>query len=331
MQHIDIIGGSGFIGTRLIRRLQERPEISVRIIDKVTSATFPALTSIADVRDIAALTKHITSGAVLINLAAEHRDDVQPRSLYDEVNVDGARNICNAARARKVNTIVFTSSVAVYGFAPIDTDETGTIAPFNDYGRTKYEAEQVFTNWQRERPDERSLVIIRPTVVFGENNRGNVYNLLRQLASRAFVMVGAGTNRKSMAYVENVVAFLEYCTRLGPGIHVANYVDKPDITMNELVSTVRTLLGKSDRIRIRLPYTLGYAIGLTIDVAARLTGRRFAISSIRVRKFCSDSAFATTCGRWGFVPPISLPEALAATVRHEFLGAHKSEHLFYSE
>ncbi len=331
MQHIDVIGGSGFIGTRLVKRLQDRPDCAVRIIDKVASATFPQLTAVADVRDAAQLTDQISTGATLINLAAEHRDDVQPRSLYDEVNVDGARNICAAARSKGITTIVFTSSVAVYGFAPVDTDETGAIAPFNDYGRTKFEAEQVFTEWQRERPDDRTLVIIRPTVVFGENNRGNVYNLLRQIASRAFVMVGPGTNRKSMAYVENVAAFIEHCTQLAPGIHIVNYIDKPDMTMNELVCTVKQLLGKPARVGLRLPYTAGYLIGRVFDGIASLTGKRFAISSIRVRKFCSDSAFASSASRMAFVPPKTLREALTATVQHEFLSSRESEQLFYSE
>ena len=59
----------------------------------------------------------------------------------------------------------------------------------------------------------RSLVIVRPAAVFGEGNRGNVYQLLRQIASRRFVMVGSGHNRKSMAYVGNVSALL--CTPWG--------------------------------------------------------------------------------------------------------------------
>lgn len=97
------------------------------------------------------------------------------------MNVEGARNICVVAREKRVKAIVFTSTVAVYGFTEIGTDESGKIAPFNDYSRTKHEAEQVFKAWQAEAPTERMLVIIRPTVIFGEQNRGNVYNLLRQL------------------------------------------------------------------------------------------------------------------------------------------------------
>ena len=53
-------------------------------------------------------------------------------------------------------------------------------------------------------------MIVRPAVVFGEGNRGNVYELLRQIMARRFVMVGSGRNRKSIAYVGNLSAFLMY-------------------------------------------------------------------------------------------------------------------------
>ena len=103
--------------------------------------------------------------------------------------------------------LVFTSSVAVYGFAAPDTDEKGPLHPFNDYGRTKMEAEEVYQEWLKGGTG-RMLTIVRPTVVFGPRNRGNVYNLLRQMASGRFAMVGSGKNVKSMAFVENVASFL---------------------------------------------------------------------------------------------------------------------------
>ncbi len=163
------------------------------------------------------------------------------------------RNLCIVARDKNIRTIVFTSTVEVYGFAPIGTDESVEIAPFNDYGRSKYEAEQVFKAWQAEVPEERTLVIIRPTVVFGEQNRGKVYNLLRQIASGRFVMVGKDENRKSMAYVENIAAFIEYSLSFKPGVHVYNYIDKPDFSMNGLVARVNRLLGRPERIRFTTP------------------------------------------------------------------------------
>ena len=327
----NVIGGSGFIGTRLVRRLDRSGMTTFQIIDKAESDAYPEQVAFADVRSVEQLRATVSDGAVIVNLAAEHRDDVWPLSLYDDVNIGGAKNICTVAREKGVQTIIFTSSVAVYGFAPIGTDEYGKIAPFNDYGRTKYEAEQVFKSWQAESPDKRTLVIIRPTVVFGEQNRGNVYNLLKQIASGKFVMVGQGENRKSMAYVENVVAFIEFSMSFKPGVHIYNYIDKPDFTMNSLVANVNRILGRSEIIRFRLPFTVGYLIGKCFDLVAAITGKRFAISSIRVKKFCANSVYATAIDKTGYLPPVSLEQAIMQTVRHEFIENHDGEPLYFSE
>jgi nucleoside-diphosphate-sugar epimerase len=327
---IAVIGGSGFIGTRLCQRFV-RSEKLFQILDKAPSLVFQDQAVFADVRSVEALRENISEGVALVNLAAEHRDDVRPLSLYDEVNVGGARNLCTVAREKNVHTIVFTSTVAVYGFAQVGTDESGKISPFNDYGRTKYEAEQVFQEWQAEVPEERTLVIIRPTVVFGEQNRGNVFNLLRQIASGRFVMVGRGENRKSMAYVENIAAFIEYSLLFKPGVHIYNYIDKPDFTMNRLVGIVKRILGQPGKIGFRLPYVVGYSIGKVFDLVAAVTDKRFAISSIRVKKFCANSVYNTAIGKTGFVAPVSLDKALEQTIRHEFIEDHSKEAVFYSE
>lgn len=330
MHNVNVIGGSGFIGTRLMRRLRNNATES-KIIDKAPSKAFPDLVTLSDVRSAEQLRASIADESVIVNLAAEHRDDVRPLSLYDEVNVGGAKNICTVAREKGVKTIIFTSTVAVYGFAPIGTDESGKIAPFNDYGRTKFEAEQVFKAWQSEAPTERTLVIIRPTVVFGEQNRGNVYNLLRQIASGKFVMVGHGENRKSMAYVENIAAFIEYSMSFKPGVHIYNFIDKPDFTMNTLVANVNRILGRPEKIGFRLPFAVGYSIGKGFDLVAAITGKRFAISSIRVKKFCANSVYNTATDKTGFVPPVPLEQALAQTVRYEFVESHEHEGVFYTE
>ena len=327
---INVIGGSGFIGTRLCKRLHDSDSI-FSIQDKVESHDFPDHVKRADVRSLNDLRTSLSEGAVIVNLAAEHRDDVRPLSLYQEVNVGGAENICIVAREKKVKTIVFTSTVAVYGFAPIGTDESGLIAPFNDYGRSKYEAEKIFKAWQEEKPEERALVIVRPTVIFGERNRGNVYNLLRQISLGRFLMVGKGLIRKSMGFVENIAAFLQYAISFNPGVYTYNFIDKPDFDMNTLVSKVNHLLGRSTKIGFRLPYWVGLTVGKGFDVISALTGKRFTISSIRVKKFCANSVYNTTIEETGFVPPVPLEDALSQTVRYEFIEDHKGEQLFYSE
>lgn len=331
MQKVSVVGGSGFIGTRLTKRLINNQQFDVKIVDKALSRAFSDLTVLGDVRSPDQLREAISVGSIIVNLAAEHRDDVRPLTLYNDVNVRGAENICTVAKDNNVKTIVFTSTVAVYGFTHIGTDESGKIAPFGDYGRTKYEAEQIFKAWQTECPEDRTLVIIRPTVVFGEQNRGNVYNLLRQIVSGKFVMIGHGENRKSMAYVENVAAFIEYSMNFRPGVHVYNYIDKPDFSMNSLVDNVNRILGRVDKIGLKLPFFLGYMVGKGFDLFASLTGKQFAISSIRVKKFCANSVYNTAVDQTGFVPPVPLENALEQTVRYEFIDFHENDSLFYTE
>ena len=326
---IVIIGGSGFIGTRLCSRLSRSGKI-FQIVDKAPSHFFPDKVLLADVRQPLSLGMHVAPSAI-INLAAEHRDDVRPIRLYDEVNVNGARNICDLARAQGINKIVFTSSVAVYGFAPLETGECGAIAPFNGYGRTKWEAEQVYREWQAEDPQKRTMIIVRPTVVFGERNRGNVFNLLKQIASGKFIMVGEGLNRKSMAYVENIAAFLEYALDFKPGIHLFNYIDKPDFTMNALVLYVKKLLGRPEKNKLRIPLFLGLMIGSGFDLISKIAKKKFPVSAIRVKKFCADSVYKSMVESTGFIPPVPLMDAMERTIRFEFIEDHKTEHVFYSE
>ena len=180
-------------------------------------------------------------------------------------------------------------------------------------------------------PDNRSLTIIRPTVVFGEQNRGNVYNLLKQIASGRFLMVGSGRNKKSMAYVENVAAFLQYSLSFGPGEHLFNYIDKPDMDMNTLLEKVKAIMNRNGGINIRIPYPVGYLGGFAFDILSKITGKKYPISSIRVKKFCSDTLFNDeNIKQTDFNAPVSLAEGLERTVRYEFMEDH-NEHLFFTE
>jgi len=311
-----VLGGSGFIGTRLAQLFAEK-RLPFRIGDLRKSEAFPDRWTWCDVRKRETLNDVTRNAAVIVNLAAVHRDDVRPLSLYRETNVDGATNVCAAARDAGIQKIIFTSSVAVYGFHPTPVDEKGPFAPFNEYGRTKLEAEAVYRAWADEDPS-RALVIVRPTAVFGEGNRGNVYNLLHQIAVGRFFMVGDGKNRKSIAYVGNLAQFLLQVLALGPGTHVFNYVDQPDMDTRTLVEFARYTLGLSGSA-IRIPKIAALASGSLLDGVSRMTGRTFPMSAIRVRKFCANSQFlANRVAQSGFVPPFTLREGLDRTIRFEF-------------
>jgi nucleoside-diphosphate-sugar epimerase len=311
-----ILGGSGFIGTHLARLLTQL-RVPFVIGDLQPSNDFPNSWKHCDVRDERSLLEVIQGVGSIINLAAEHRDDVRPLSRYHETNVEGANQVCLAARKAGIQEIIFTSTVAVYGFQPVPVDESGPFAPFNAYGKTKLEAEGVYRAWATEDPS-RTLVIVRPTVAFGERNRGNVYNLINQVVSGRFFMVGSGDNKKSMAYVGNVAAFLTHTLPMPSGVHIFNYADGPDMNTRDLVEHIKGCLGMEKKTPT-IPLPIALACGFAFDMLARISGRTFPISVIRIRKFCATTQFnAERVAQLGFVPPYSLREGVARTITFEF-------------
>ena len=316
---VAIIGGAGFIGKNLCNCFDEE-KINYKIYDIVKPKAFKNY-EFLDVVSPKSLYK-ISGSKCIINLAAEHKDNVTPISKYDDVNVKGAKNICDAARKFEIDTIIFTSSVAVYGFAKPNTDESGDINYFNDYGRTKFLAEEIYREWFNEDPTKRTLIIIRPTVVFGESNRGNVYNLLNQISSSKFLMIGNGKNIKSMAYVRNVAAFIKFSLNLRQGEHLFNYVDKPDIDMETLVSISREMILNKKGMGMSLPSFAGLVIGRIFDLISIIINRELPISSIRIKKFLSTTQFSSNIIETEFRPPFSLKDGLKRTIENEF-AKHK--------
>lgn len=327
-EKISVIGGSGFVGTNLCKQLALKQQ-NFEIIDIKRSKQFPEKFKFADIRDINSLREAIT-GDVVVHLAAVHRDDIRDKSEYHRTNVLGTENIVRVCEEKLIKKIVFTSSVAVYGFAKPGTDESGEIMPFNEYGRTKFEAEEKLRAWGCK--CDNSLTIVRPTVIFGEGNRGNVYNLIKQIYTGKFVMVGNGKNKKSMAYIGNVVAFLELCTRDKSHYNIFNYVDTPDLSMNELVAKVRIKLKNKKGVGVRLPLWIGILMGYLADGVAKLTRRSLPLSSIRVKKFATSTEFKTQKDNLtGFVPPFTLEEGLMMTLESEFIAPDPNKEIFYTE
>lgn len=327
-----MIGASGFVGTRLIDLLkQESEKYNLKNIDLLPSHFFNDITEIGDVCEQEQMDEKLKGADVVVLLAAQHRDDVSPTSLYYDTNVGGMKVTLNAMEKNCIKRLVFFSSVAVYGLNKKNPNEEHPADPFNHYGRSKWQAEEVLQEWYRKHSDW-NIDIIRPTVIFGERNRGNVYNLLKQISSGKFLMVGKGDNVKSMAYVGNIVAFVKFMIdKETTGYNVFNYIDKPDTNMNDLVALVEKVL-KKNIPSTHFPYWMGMMGGYCFDVIARITRKKFAVSSVRVKKFCAVTQFDSTKAMTsGFVPPYSLQEGLARTLEFEFVHPKPDAIEFVSE
>lgn len=330
--NVTLIGASGFVGTRLINLFEKEPQkYDCKNIDLLPSHFYNDITVIGDVRDQENMDSGLKDTDVVILLAAQHRDDVSPVSLYYDTNVGGMKTTLAAMEKNGCRHIIFFSPVAIYGLNKDNPDETHPADPFNHYGKSKWQAEVILAEWHKGHPDW-NIDIIRPTVIFGERNRGNVYNLLRQISSGKFLMVGKGNNRKSMAYVGNIAAFVKYLIdNVSTGYNVYNYIDKPDTDMNQLVEHVSAVLSKHIPTT-HFPYWLGMCGGYCFDLLAKISGKKLTVSSVRVKKFCATTEFdASKVHSCGFKAPYTLKEGLARTLEFEFIHPRPDEITYVSE
>jgi nucleoside-diphosphate-sugar epimerase len=320
---IVIIGGAGFVGSRLQKGLDP-----FFVLDIASQGNH-----YCDIGRPETLYGKISKGDCIILLAAEHKDNVSAASKYYDTNVTGTQNVLLEMDRVGCKHLVFTSSVAVYGLNKVNPDENHPVDPFNHYGKSKWEAEKVIKAWYDKDPEGKSVTIVRPTVIFGEKNRGNVYNLLRQIVSGKFLMIGKGKNRKSMAYVGNVAEFIKYRLELAEeGYNVFNYIDKPDLTMTSLLGVIEKSLNKKIP-SVRIPIWLGYLGGFGFDVLAFVTRKKLTISSVRVKKFVATTQFdATKVHSSGFKAPYTLEEGLEETLNYEFVQErYEDDEVFYTE
>ncbi len=322
-----LIGASGFVGSKLISVLGVK---NCKNLDKNQSPFFPEITKIGDIRYKNQIVLDKKSRTVIL-LAAEHRDDVNPKSLYYDVNVKGVKNVLDCMDDYAIKNIIFTSTVAVYGLNKFNPDETHATDPFNHYGKSKLMGEMVIKDWYDKDPKNKSAIIVRPTVIFGERNRGNVYNLLKQVSSKRFLMIGNGLNKKSMAYVGNVANFIKFYTEMDKiGYDIYNYVDKPDMSMNDLLDRIQHKL-QINIPNFKIPYFLGIIVGYFFDFLNFLFRKKLPISSVRVKKFCATTQFNAEKAHSVFNAPFTLEEGLNSTLEHEFINPKDDDVLFYSE
>lgn len=255
----------------------------------------------------------------IISLAAKHHDFGIGHDEYFDTNEGGTRVICKMASEFGIREIVFYSSVAVYGVSERVSSEEQTPTPDSPYGRSKLAGEKVLQMWAAEDPS-RSVLIVRPTLVFGVNNTANMFNLIRQIDSGLYFHLGKAQNVKSIAYVDNLVAATIFLMdRIKPGVSIYNYADEPQLTARQIADVIAHALGK--RVNITIPRMLGILAGVPFDIAIKLTGKNLPISSARIRKLgTSTHHSAAKIFAEGFRPAFTTQQGL-----QEMVGWYRRE------
>jgi len=248
-----VLGGSGFIGTHLAQQLlgQNHELVNLDINDPIDQDQ-KSFHFNCDVRQPIP-EKFGKDAQVIFNLAAVHRTPGHPSNEYFETNILGAQNVCDFARANNINTIVFTSSIAVYGTYEAQKNEETMPMPDIPYGISKLSAEHIHKVWYNEDPENRRLIIIRPGVVFGKHEKGNFTRLINSISKGYFFYPGRTDTRKGCIYVKDLVQLmLDRTNNNEPRSETINASYKPSPKISTIVESIKKQTKKGS-ITLKLP------------------------------------------------------------------------------
>lgn len=302
-----ITGGAGFIGRHLNKIIKDNQVINIdlRKNNVVKNQIAGDINNIEDIR------RSIGNSDIIVHLAASHYDFEKD---YFKTNVGGTRNLLQVATEKDIRQFVFFSSVAVYGTTHKPTSESVSPKPDNDYGRSKLEAENLIQQWATEMPG-RLVLIIRPAVVFGPHNYGNLFNLTRQIDKGKNFHIGHTPVVKSIVFVRNLVMATKFLIENPLNeVNIYNYVDEPQLTNKEISTVISETLGKHKPKTI--PLFLALLAGNFFDVISFITKREMTISANRIKKYCTASHFLpNNINLTNFKPQFNTIEGLVETTK----------------
>ncbi|MGA1979149.1 MAG: NAD-dependent epimerase/dehydratase family protein [Sedimentisphaerales bacterium] len=235
------------------------------------------------------LSEHLAGIDVVYHLAGRTLPGTSEQIFNElcELNVNGTRNVANAAVASGVKNFIHISSAAACGDSDdmVIREETG--GPVASYGRSKLKSEQAVKEIASHKM---TYVILRPTAFLGENHLGSLYEMVRAIKRKRYVLIGSGRNHMNFLYVKDLV---DVMVEAANGPAMANQVfivaDTP-ITLLQLTDFIKKELGLPPS-RFHVPKSAGMTIGFGFDIISRMFHRPMPLSVSRVRNMTLDVCY----------------------------------------
>jgi acetylornithine/succinyldiaminopimelate/putrescine aminotransferase/nucleoside-diphosphate-sugar epimerase len=320
-----VTGGSGFIGGHIVERLvQEGYQVRCLVRASSDTALLDSLgveLAVGDLTDAASLRSAAEGCRFVVHCGALVSDWATTSELV-QINVQGTRNVLEAAVRAGVDRFVHVSTTDVYGYpGTAGVDESfGANGFTNWYAETKRSAEAEVRRFERERA--LPVVILRPATVYGPRSREVIASIASAIQDGNMLLIGDGRAVAGLAYVDNVVdaALLALRHEQAPG-HAFNVSDGSPVTWREFTDGLARGLG-SRPVRLSAPYWLASAVGFSLELAYRVLRRltRFRsaplLSRQAVHVLGNNQDFSTQQARalLGWAPRVDYETGLARTL-----------------
>jgi dihydroflavonol-4-reductase len=316
-----VTGATGFTGGHLAQHLvhhgdEVRALVRSRSRERFERSALPGIGVIAvdgDLMDAASVRRAVAGVDIVYHIAATYREAGQPDSAYRAINVEGTRNILEAAKSAHVKRVVHCSTGGVHGhIAHPPADEDAPFNPGDVYQDTKLAAEQLARDFGAAHGLD--VVVARPIGIYGPGDRRFLL-MFRGLARGRFPMIGGGQAFYHLTFIDDLVEGFRLCGTVPAAAGRTYLLAGPRYTtLEQLVQMVAKEL-KVSPPRVHLPVWPFWTAGLLCEMVCVPLRIEPPIYRRRVDFYTKSRAFDTTRARTelGFAPKVDLEEGIKRT------------------
>lgn len=311
-----VTGGSGFLGTRLVRKLeksgkviifsksleeQEKPGGGESLFD--FSGTMMVYGDIKKIEDLEeAFRKKVD---IVYHLAA-NLDESSPDMWND--NVLGTRNVVGLCKKHNVKRLIHMSSCGVTGYGKISTEDS-SYNPNTEYEKSKAEAEKIVIESGLD------YTIIRAPIIIGPNT---IWLKILKAAKKGYPIIGSGSNKFHLAYIDDVVDILFLARNRRSSIkEIFNVATIDCFTYEETYEMMAKELGEPAKKR-RVPAFLMKAVASVNGAFCKLTGKKPSLTLMKssIERLIVNREVSIEKARdiLGFEPKYDTRKAVRSTV-----------------
>jgi len=314
-----ITGASGAIGSKLLCHLTEHNyQVRAFVRDSTSAKRLPKCVDViqGDITDERALRVAVTNVDYVFHLAAKlHINKPAPalRDEYEQINVEGTRRLVEVAHDSAVKKLVFFSTINVYGASERNEvfDESSPLRLDPLYAETKVRGEEIVMTQMPTRS-----VVLRLAAVYGKGMKGNYPRLLNALRRGRFAMIGDGSNRRTLVYINDVCAasLLAAQQEAATG-QIYNVTDGSIHTLREIINSMSAALGRRPP-PLSLPRRPVRLLAGMIEDVLGVFGKGSPVGRATIDKFVEDVAVSGDRAQreLGFRPQWDLTRSWRETV-----------------
>ncbi|MFZ0454151.1 MAG: NAD-dependent epimerase/dehydratase family protein [Ignavibacteriaceae bacterium] len=321
-----VTGGTGFTGSALVLRLVNLGH-SVKTLDYKEGIRVQQLKDagvdviIGSITDKDLVDKITENVDFVFHVAAAFRELDVPSEHYYNVNVNGTRNVFDAAKKHSVKKVVYCSTQGVHGhISNPPGNENSPIAPEDYYQQTKYEGELVAQEFMK---GGMKVTIIRPTAIYGPGDPERFYMIFKRVKNGSFPMFGKGETFYHPVYIDNLVDAFILSMDLEKG-NGQTYIiaDEEYLPIKELVKRVGKAMNREVKIKF-YPILPLVVAGHVVEKVCKPFGIAPPIFPRRVDWFRQVRAFSIDKAKreLGYIPKVGIDEGLRNTAEwYEKMG-----------